>query len=94
MGHSQFIGAGEDQSCRRVSVNVRAEVALSQSLSDDRSIFCLLTNVMAPGRRHTVSENWWSVNFLAVLLTKKVSTCNESEKVSGSDHGCHKCLPM
>lgn len=34
IGHTQFIGAGEDQSFSRVSMNVRAEEALSKSLSD------------------------------------------------------------
>lgn len=34
IGHTQFIDAGEDQSCRRVPVNARAEVALSKSYSD------------------------------------------------------------
>lgn len=44
IGHIQFIGAGEEQRCRKISVNPRAEVTLSKSLSDlpAPSFSCLL----------------------------------------------------
>lgn len=72
IGHTQFIGAGEYLGYIRVSMNVRAEVGKVDKqilVWLGSSILCSLGNVGAPGRRLIVSEKWWSVNYLGVLLT-------------------------
>lgn len=59
IGHTPFTGAGEDLGYKRVSMNVRGEVADKWILvSFGSSILCSLANVGALGRRHIVSEEW------------------------------------